>query len=46
LGNNILSAIANFMEGATFGMLICGIVVTSRYSQKLKAFKERLLKRQ
>jgi transcriptional regulator with XRE-family HTH domain len=45
-GNNILGAIADFMEGATFGMLICGIVVTSRYSQKLKAFKERLVKRQ
>jgi len=41
-----LSLISNFAEGAACGMIICGIVVTSRYGQKLKAFKQRLLRRQ
>ncbi len=41
-----LSAISDFAEGAACGMLICGIFVTSRYGQKIKAFKQRLLKRQ
>jgi transcriptional regulator with XRE-family HTH domain len=46
VGNNILSAICNFSEGAVFGMTICGLVVTGRYGQRIKAFKQRLLKRQ
>jgi hypothetical protein len=46
VGNNIMCAIANFSEGATFGMMICAIVVTSRYGQRIKALKQRLLKRQ
>ncbi len=41
-----LSAISDFAEGAACGMLICGIVVTSRYGQRIKAFKQRLIKRQ
>jgi hypothetical protein len=46
VGNNILSAICDFAEGATFGMVICGLVVTGRYGQRIKAFKQRLLKGQ
>jgi transcriptional regulator with XRE-family HTH domain len=44
--NNVMSAISDFSEGAACGMVICGIVVTSRYGQRIKAFKQRLLKRQ
>ena len=40
-----LSAISDFSEGAACGMMICGFIVTSRYGQRLKAFKHRLLKR-
>ncbi|MEG0900145.1 MAG: helix-turn-helix domain-containing protein [Oscillospiraceae bacterium] len=41
-----LSAISDFAAGAAGGMVICGIVMTSRYGQRIKAFKQRLLKRQ
>lgn len=44
--NVVLSAISDFAEGAAIGMIICGIVFTSRYGQRIKAFKQRLLKRQ
>ena len=44
--NGVLSAISDFAEGAAIGMIICGIVFTSRYGQRIKAFKQRLLKRQ
>lgn len=44
--NNVMSVISEFSAGAASGMLICGMIVTSRYGQRLKAFKERLLKRQ
>jgi transcriptional regulator with XRE-family HTH domain len=48
-GNNILSAVADFSEGAACGMVLCGIVVTGRYRQNIKALKmalkERLSKR-
>jgi transcriptional regulator with XRE-family HTH domain len=46
VGNNILNAICDFSEGAVFGMVICGLVVTGHYGQRIKAFKQRLLKRQ
>lgn len=46
VNNNVILAIAEFAEGAACGMVICGIIVTSRYGQKLKAFKQRLLQRQ
>lgn len=44
--NNIMSAISDFSGGAACGMVVCGIIITSRYGQKIKAFKQRLLKRQ
>ena len=46
--NNIavLNAISNFTEGAAIGMILCGIVFTSHYGQRIRAFKQRLLKRQ
>jgi hypothetical protein len=44
--NNVISAISDFSEGAAYGTVICGIIITSRYGQRIKAFKQRLLKRQ
>ncbi|NCB93019.1 MAG: XRE family transcriptional regulator [Clostridia bacterium] len=41
-----LSALSDFAKGATCGMIICGFVITSRYGQRIKAFKQRILKRQ
>lgn len=41
-GNPVADAIAEFSSGAACGMLICGIVATSRYGQRIKAFKLRI----
>lgn len=47
LNNNaVLSAVSDFAEGAAIGMIIYGIIFTSRFGQRIKAFKQRLLKRQ
>ena len=47
LNNNaVLDAVSSFAEGAAIGMILCGIVFTSRYGQRIRAFKQRLLKRQ
>lgn len=43
--NSVLSNLSNFSEGLAAGMLLCGIIVTSRYGQKIRAFKERLVKK-
>jgi len=43
--NNIMSAISEFSEGAACGLVLCGILATSRYEHRIKAFKQRLLKR-
>lgn len=46
LNNNaVLNVVSNFAEGAAIGMILCGIVFTSRYGQRIRAFKQRLLKR-
>ena len=42
----VLNAISNFADGAAIGMILCGILFTSRYGQRIRAFKHRLLKRQ
>ena len=42
----VLNAISNFADGAAIGMILCGILFTSRYGQRIRAFKQRLLKRQ
>lgn len=41
----IYDNIASFMLGFVFGVLIVGIIYTSRYMAKISAFKQRLLKR-
>lgn len=40
----LLCNISDFAEGAAMGMLICGCIVTSRYGNKLRAFKQRMTK--
>ncbi|MDI9497389.1 MAG: helix-turn-helix transcriptional regulator [Bacillota bacterium] len=40
--NATLSAIASFSEGAAAGMVLCGLLVTSRFGQRLRAFKQRI----
>ena len=39
----VLTAISDFAEGAAMGMLFTGLIVTSRYGNRIKAFKQRLL---
>ena len=47
LNNNaVLNAVSDFAEGAAIGMTLCVIVFTGRYGQRIRAFKQRLLKRQ
>lgn len=43
---NAMRLFSDFAEGVVGGMLISGIIMASRYGQKLKTFKRRLLKRQ
>ena len=43
--NDVMSAISEFSMGAACGMLICGIISTSCYGRRLRAFKQRVLKR-
>ena len=42
----IISNFSEFAKGAACGLLICVIIVTSRYGKRLRDFKKRLLKRQ
>ncbi len=42
----IISNFSAFAEGAACGMVICGIIATSRYGKRLRDLKVRLLKRQ
>lgn len=44
--NHVMSAVSEFSEGAACSMVILGILVTSRYGQRIQAFKQRLLKKQ
>ncbi len=40
-----LTQVAAFGEGAAIGALLCGILATSKYGQRLRAFKQRLRRR-
>lgn len=44
--NQFLSIFSDFSMGFACGMMICGIVITSRYGKRIRAFKERVLKMQ
>lgn len=37
--------LSEFIDGAATGMIILGIIVSSRYGNRMKEFKQRLLKR-
>ena len=41
----VLTAISDFAEGVAIGMLFVGLIITSRYGNRIRAFKQRLLKR-
>lgn len=41
----VLSVISDFLDGVAIGMILCSIIFTSRYSHKIKAFKQRLFQR-
>lgn len=41
----VLAAISDFAEGAAMGALFVGLIITSRYGNRIRAFKRRLLKR-
>ena len=43
--SGIYEDIASFALGLVLGILICGVLYTSRYIGKIKAFKKRILKR-
>lgn len=40
----VLNIVSDFAKGAASVMIICGIIFTSRFGQRIKAFKQRLLK--
>lgn len=40
-----MTAISDFAEGAAMGTMFVGLVITSRYGSRIRAFKRRLLKR-
>jgi transcriptional regulator with XRE-family HTH domain len=42
--NHALFLMSEFFEGAGIGMALCGILFTSRYGQRIKAFKDRIIK--
>jgi transcriptional regulator with XRE-family HTH domain len=44
--NHFLSTVSEFSGGALSGMIVSGILVTSQYGQKIRAFKQRLLGKQ
>ena len=41
----VLTAISDFAEGAAMGTMFVGLIITSRYGNRIRAFKQRLLKR-
>lgn len=42
--NHIIRNCAEFAQGAAIGMLFVGLVLSSKYGMKIRAFKKRLLK--
>lgn len=42
--STLMSVISDFTMGLSCGMMISGIIITSRYGQRIRAFKQRLLK--
>ena len=44
--NEVVSLITDFAQGVSLGMLLTGLVFSSRYGVKIRAFKQRIFKRQ
>lgn len=43
--NSFVFVATNFMQGMAIGMLLLGLIMSSRYGAKVRAFKQRLLKK-
>lgn len=43
--NSIVMAGTEFAQGMAIGMLFVGLIMSSRYGAKIRAFKQRLLKK-
>ena len=43
--NSIVMAGTDFAQGMAIGMLLVGLIMSSRYGVKIRAFKQRLLKK-
>ena len=43
MNNLIIRHALDFSQGASVGMLLCGIIMSSRYGAKVRAFKQRIL---
>ena len=44
--NEVVSLITDVAQGVSLGMLLTGLVFSSRYGVKIRAFKQRIFKRQ
>ncbi|MCQ2535045.1 MAG: helix-turn-helix domain-containing protein [Clostridia bacterium] len=45
MDNHIIRNGLDFAQGLAVGMLLCGVIMSSRYGAKVRAFKQRLFKR-
>ncbi len=43
--NSIVEAVIDCSQGLAIGMLLAGIVMSSRYGIKIRSFKQRVLKK-
>ena len=43
MDNHIIRNGLDFAQGLAVGMLLCGIIMSSRYGAKIRAFKQRVL---
>ena len=43
--NAIVMAVTDFAQGLAVGMLLTGVIMLSRYGARIRAFKQRLLKK-
>lgn len=44
MNNYIVMSITNFAQGMAVGMLLVGLIMSSRYGARIRAFKKRMLK--
>ena len=43
MDNHIIRNGLDFAQGLAVGMLLCGVIMSSRYGAKIRAFKQRVL---